>query len=194
MVEDDKELKQNGLPLRSELRGMQSVRATFKLSERTIGAISIVASQLGIKQKSLFDHLMEDVQTLSVIARELGDFDWQAHQRVQKTYVISRKTLSSLERISKEFNASRDALIEYSVERLMPIINREREKHRERKAILGEVQQHFAEGIDLLKKAEKALGGDDPVFNKLATAMGVYESALRDMVAYVEKGRLMEGF
>ena len=41
----------------SDLRGRQSVRATFKLSEGCIEAISIVAAHLGIKQKSLFDHL-----------------------------------------------------------------------------------------------------------------------------------------
>ncbi|MEK6194066.1 MAG: hypothetical protein N2F24_07555, partial [Deltaproteobacteria bacterium] len=48
----------------SDLRGRQSVRATFKLTEACIGAISIVAAHLGIKQKSLFDHLVEDISTL----------------------------------------------------------------------------------------------------------------------------------
>ena len=42
----------------SDLRGKQSVRATFKLSQKTINAMSIVSVHLGIKQKSLFDHLM----------------------------------------------------------------------------------------------------------------------------------------
>ncbi len=179
---------------RNELRGMQSVRATFKLSERAIGAISIVANQLGIKQKSLFDHLMDDVQTLSAIARELQNMDHKAQQRVQKTYVISRKTLSCLERISKEFNAPRDALIEFSVERLMPIITREREKHKDRKMVLEQVKKHFSAGLALLEKAEKSLGADDPVTDKLAAAMAGFESAIEDMVAFVEKGKLMEDF
>ena len=38
-------------------------RTTFRLSERTINVVSIVASHLGIRQKSLFDHLMEDMAT-----------------------------------------------------------------------------------------------------------------------------------
>lgn len=194
--EDNEYYKGLSLPgtSRSELSGMQSVRATFRLSERAIGAISIVANQLGIKQKSLFDHLMEDVQTLSAIARELQNLERKERQRVQKTYVISRKTLSCLERVSREFNAPRDALIEYSVERLMPIIIREREKQRERKAIADQVKKHFAAGLSLLEKAEKVLGGDDPVFDKLASAMSVYENALDDMLAFVEKGKLMEEF
>ena len=41
----------------SGLRGRQSVRATFRLSEACIDAISIVATHLGIKQKSIFEWL-----------------------------------------------------------------------------------------------------------------------------------------
>ena len=54
-----------------DLRGRQSVRATFRLSEECISAISILSTQLGIKQKSVFDHLMEDAQVLKNVAREL---------------------------------------------------------------------------------------------------------------------------
>ena len=43
-------------PTTLELRGRQSVRATFRLSEACIDAISILSAQLGIKQKSIFDH------------------------------------------------------------------------------------------------------------------------------------------
>jgi len=46
-------------PTPEGLRGRQSVRATFKLSAKAIEAMSIVAVHLGIKQKSLFDHLKE---------------------------------------------------------------------------------------------------------------------------------------
>ena len=42
-----------------DLRGRQSVRATFRLSEDCIDAISILSAQLGIKQKSVFDHLKD---------------------------------------------------------------------------------------------------------------------------------------
>ena len=49
-------------PTTLELRGRQSVRATFRLSEACIDAISILSAQLGIKQKSVFDHLMEDAR------------------------------------------------------------------------------------------------------------------------------------
>src|SRR5210317_699216 len=85
------------LPSADDLRGRQSVRATFKLSSRAIDALSIVAVHLGIKQKSLFDQLIEDAGSLSLIANEMESEDFHALDRVQKTYVISRKTLRSLE-------------------------------------------------------------------------------------------------
>ena len=40
-----------------DLRGRQSVRATFKLSEDCINAIRTLSAQLGIKQKSVFDEI-----------------------------------------------------------------------------------------------------------------------------------------
>ena len=55
----------------ADLRGRQSVRATFRLSTKAIDALSVVAVQLGIKQKSLFDHLIEDLTVLEKIAHHL---------------------------------------------------------------------------------------------------------------------------
>jgi len=139
------------LPDSQDLRGRQSVRATFKLSNRAIDALSIVAVHLGIKQKSLFDHLIEDVQSLNAIAREIEAEEFRNLARVQKTFVISRRTLNCLEEISRQFNAPRDALVEYSIQRLLPVITREREKHRKRKKLLEEIRRHLEDGRRLLR-------------------------------------------
>ena len=109
-------------PSSRDLRGRQSVRATFKLSQKAIEAMSAVSVHLGIKQKSLFDHLIDDLSALETIAREMQLDQLDAPIRVQKTYVLSRRTLSCLERAAKNFTASRDALVEYSIQRLMPVI------------------------------------------------------------------------
>ena len=82
-----------------DLRGRQSVRATFRLSEACIEAISILSTQLGIKQKSVFDHLMEDAQVLKSIAREMANIEFDRHECVQKTFVISRRSLSFLDTV-----------------------------------------------------------------------------------------------
>ena len=155
---EEKENKQKGrtdsslsLPSSSDLRGRQSVRATFKLSERAIDALSIVATHLGIKQKSLFDHLIDDIRSLNVIAREIQRDSFNKLNRVQKTYVLSRRTLSCLEEASKNFDAPRDALVEYSIQRLLPVIAEEREKHRKRKEILAEITEYLKQGEKIVK-------------------------------------------
>ena len=100
----------DGLPLpsSSDLRGRQSVRATFRLSQRAIHAISVVSVHLGIKQKSLFDHLIDDPGALELVADEIRHDDFLNLDRVQKTYVISRRTLSCLEAAARMRGAPRD--------------------------------------------------------------------------------------
>jgi len=177
-----------------DLRGRQSVRATFRLSGACIDAISILSAQLGIKQKSVFDHLMEDAQILKNIAVELENSEFNRHERIQKTFVISRRSLTFLDSASRKHNAPRDALVEYSVRRLLPIIANERKKHEKRKAILAEISDHFDEGRRLLLKAEEALDRDDPIVNKLDTAMSVYKNVLDDIAGFIERGKIIEEF
>ena len=146
---DTKE-KQNGGSLAfvtsSGLRGRQSVRATFKLSAGCIEAISIVAAQLGIKQKSLFDHLAQDSASLNAIAKEVRNARIRAQNRVQKTYVISRRSLTQLDEISRAFNAPRDVLVEYSVRRLLPVIDNEQKKYEMRKKAYTAMHKHLQSG------------------------------------------------
>jgi uncharacterized protein (UPF0147 family) len=136
----------------ADLRGRQSVRATFKLTSDCIDAIGIVAAQLGIKQKSLFDHLFQDTDTLSSIARKVKNAQMRATDRVQKTYVMSRSALLQLEEIARHFNAPRDVLIEFSVQRLLPIIANERKRYQKRKEIFMQIQQHLEQGAGFSKR------------------------------------------
>jgi hypothetical protein len=181
-------------PSPHDLRGRQSVRATFKLSARAIEAMSIVSVHLGIKQKSLFDHLIEDAQTLSHIAREIESEKFRTISRVQKTFVISRRTLSCLDEISKQFQAPRDALVEYSIQRLLPVIAQERERHRRRKEILNDMNEHLADGLKILQKSKSLLGEDDPVFIRLSVALKSLANAQSNVNAFVEKGDIIEDF
>ncbi len=181
-------------PTSPELRGRQSVRATFRLSERAIDALSIVSVHLGIKQKSLFDHLIEDSGTLRLIAKEIESYEFNRLNRVQKTYVLSRKTLSSLDRTARSQNAPRDALVEYSIQRLLPIILKEREKHLMRKEILGDLTEFLEDGEKILRKSKDSLGSDDPVYDRLRAAMVGLVNAYRHIDSYVEKGKIIEEF
>jgi hypothetical protein len=178
----------------ADLKGRQSVRATFKLTNDCIEAISIVAGQLGIKQKSLFDHMFQDTDTLSAIAQRYRNARLRAANRIQKTYVISRNALLSLEDIAKNFNAPRDVLIEFSVQRLVPIIINERQRHAKRKALFDKIQRHMEAGRNLLRETYAELGEEDPMTDRLSAAMGTYESAYKQMAALMERGKNIEEF
>lgn len=178
---------------RADLRGRQSVRTTFKLSERSIEALSVLAGQLGIKQKSLFDHLVQDTQALKTIAREFEAFSGH-QQRIAKTYVVSRKSLESLEKVSMQYDTPRDALVEYSIERVLPLLAREKEKHHRRKQLLKELQDYLQRGAGLLHRAEEELGEDDPVFREMLTMMRGVKNCCQGVEQWVNKGRKIEKF
>jgi hypothetical protein len=181
-------------PSSLDLRGRQSVRATFRLSEACIDAISILSAQLGIKQKSIFDHLLENAQVLKSMASELENTKFDRHERIQKTFVISRRSLSFLDTISSKHNAPRDALVEYSVRRLLPIIAKERKKHEKRKELLADISKHFKAGERLLSKAEEKLGTDDLIVDKLQMAISAYKNSFDDMANFIERGKIIEEF
>ena len=198
MANDHKKQKKKDLflskTLTYELKERQSVRATFRLSEGCIEAISIVATQMGIKQKSLFDHLAEDMGSLKSIAREFKQMKIKKQGRIQKTFVISRKSLASLDEISNMFSASRDVLVEYSIQRLLPIISKERTKHEKRKAFLIKITKHFQQGEKMLNDIRKQLGDDDPIINKFAMMMSSYETVKDNLESFIDRSKGIEKF
>jgi len=182
------------LPSSIDLRGRQSVRATFKLSARAIDTLSIVAVHLGIKQKSVFDHLIEDARSLRIIAREVDPETFNALERVQKTFVISRRTLRSLEEIARQFNTSRNALVELSIQRLLPIIYREQEKHEKRKKFLNKIDHFLDQGAQLHADLETNLGQDDVVTAEFGGAIEALIEARSLIGTFIVKGQIIENF
>lgn len=176
-----------------ELLGRQSVRTTFKLSERSIDALSILAGQLGIKQKSLFDHLIDDVSALRIVAEASTEYT-APKSRVAKTYVISRRTLQNLEHISSRYKTPRDALVELSIERILPLIEQEKKKHEHRKEILSTIEKMVEEGELALRMADEFLEPDDPVYRRLYQMMRTVNSCTGDIEACVERGKKIEDF
>ena len=181
-------------PSSRDLRGRQSVRATFKLTAKAIETMSAVSVHLGIKQKSLFDHLIDDLESLEKIARQMGPTTRDLPSRMQKTYVLSRRTLSSLDHTAKEYAASRDALVEYSIQRLQPVIAKEKKRHAERKRLLSRLNEFLASAEEILAEAEQTLGPGDPVFEQLEKAMLGMLNTRDDIAAFIEKGKVIENF
>jgi len=176
-----------------ELLGRQSVRTTFKLSERSIDALSILAGQLGIKQKSLFDHLIDDLSILKLIAEESDQYD-PPKQRVAKTYVISRKTLQNLEKVSTRYQTPRDSLVELSIERILPLLIQEKKKHKERKKIMEMMTALLADSEKIFAVANVSLEEDDPVYRRVYQMMRNIKSCYDEVDSCVERGRKIEDF
>ena len=176
------------------LRGKQSVRATFRLPDHVIRLLGMVASQLGLKQKSLFDQLVEDKEVLTKVAKSSLDKDLVDKERRQKTYVLSRRSLDVLDNVSRQQNIPRDLLVEVSIKRLLPVMNDEQEKHRKRKLIYEDIQIFLDQGKKILRKTGRLLGKEDHTYSLLKKIVNVCEENIVELESIIEKGQPMENF
>ncbi|WP_300461330.1 hypothetical protein [Desulfobacula sp.] len=177
-----------------DLRGKQSVRATFKISQKAIDAIGLVAIHMGIKQKSLFDHIIEDLDALDSLAKTIRIRQFNKIPRKQKTFVLSRKTIEALGAISQAYGTPRDALVEYSVKKLESIISAERLRHKERKLLQKDVIDHFNRGKALYTKAVGILGREDPFCRRFEKAISAGDATQKDLAEFIEKSKVLEDF
>ena len=176
------------------LKGMQSVRATFTLPKYAINLLSTVANQLGVKQKSIFDHLVEDKNLLDQIADEAKHYQPKQRHRKQKTFVLSKNCLSELESFARKYKVPRDVLVEFSIKQLYPIITQEKKRHKNRKALLNEMEGFRELSTQLMDKARYLVGDDDTIFQKLEYVFNLYDKNISDLESIIEKGKCMEEF
>jgi hypothetical protein len=176
------------------LRGKQSVRTSFKLSEASIQAINIVTTQLGIKHRSLFNYLVEDTDSLEVIAKEISIENHFENKGIQKSFIVSRETLLSIETICEKLKISRDALIELSIRRLLPIIQKEMESHRKRKDMLELVQNHYRDSRTVLNQIKECVGAEDTIYKVFQNTVSACKQAKDQLNDIISKGKVVEGF
>jgi len=177
-----------------DLLGKKSVRATFKLHPTAIELLSIIASQLGLKQKSLFDYLMEDQDALHAMAASMPPDKALTGQRIQKTFVVSQRSLDALEDATKDANASREDLIERSIQRLLPVLEKEQRRQRLRSEALVMIDKHFKQGKTLADNVKEMVGEEDTLYQSLTAAMLVYAKSYDEMKNLVDKGKRMSQF
>ncbi|MCW8800391.1 MAG: hypothetical protein OQK71_05640 [Desulfobacter sp.] len=176
------------------LKGMQSVRATFTLPKHAINLISTIANQLGVKQKSIFDHLVEDKDIIEQIADKAKQYEPEKKQRKQKTFVLSRNCLSILDAFAREYKLPRDVLVELSIRQLDPVIAQEKQRHENRKLLLAQMQDFRQVGSRFLNRARGLAGRDDETVQKLESFFSQYDKAMEALEAIIEKGKSMEQF
>ncbi len=177
------------------LRKKQSVRATFRLPDEIINLLSVVASQLGLKQKSLLDQLVEDKELLErLVEKKIAATDVEKKEVRPKTFVVSRNSLHILDSMARDNNIPRDLLVEISIRRLIPILSSEHEKQTKRKRIHEEVNAFFSEGEKLLQKASQLLGKDDDYYILLKHTIEICRENSQELKSIVGKGKAMDDF
>nr|MBF0222971.1 hypothetical protein [Desulfobulbaceae bacterium] len=176
----------------NDLIGKQSVRATFRLPQQVIDLLTVISGQLGIKQKSLFDQLIENASVLGQVAEKAQNYAGEKNEVRQKTFVISRNSLLSLNDIAKRQQIPRDLLVEISIKRLLPVIETELEKHKKRKALLSDMQEYLRHGKRLQKKTGAILGKDDFVYEMIKGQVNLAQKNVSSLSSIVAKGMPME--
>ena len=174
-----------------QLKGKQSVRATFRLSDQMIDLLKVASTHLGVKQKSLIDELVQNRDTLDRVAHEAQDLKQETVVRRQKTFVLSRNALDLLDGISDKHNLSRDYLVELCISRLIPFVHSEQEKHNQRRALIKEIEQYSADGRKLLKKADKILGQNDRFRAKLEQIVNYTEQNVSELRKFVKEKKTL---
>lgn len=185
--------EQTGIEVSLErLRGRQSVRTTFRLPEGVIVLLGMVAGQFGLQQKALLDQLIDNAEFIQLPEDEAGR-ELQEKQPVRpKTFVLSKRSLYILEKVSRERRVPRDALVAAVIQQLMPIIRAEREKQRKRQEIHADMVTYLRHGQSLLAKIEKSLGKDDQILEMVARMVRLGEEGVVKMAEIIDRGRTME--
>jgi hypothetical protein len=187
-MESDESSFEDNLRLSArQLKGKQSVRATFRLSDQMIELLKVAANHLEVQQKSLIDELVQNRETLDRVATEVQEMVQESTERRQKTFVLSRNALSLLDDISDKHDLSRDQLVELCISRLIPFVNAEQEKHKQRRLLITEVNQFLENGKTLLEKADALLGADDRFRVKLENIVNYTERNIEELREYVKE-------
>ncbi len=176
------------------LKGKQSVRATFRLPAQVIELLGIIAAQLGLKQKSLFDQLIEDVSVLDKVARRVRGYSPERSEQRRKTFVLSKRSRQVLDMISREQQIPQDILVEVSIKRLLPVMNAEQERHRKQRLILNDMQDYLDQGEKILRKADRLLGNEDQAYAMAKKIVTLCTEKVAELEAIIGKGQPMEDF
>ena len=175
-----------------QLKGKQSVRATFRLSNQMINLLRVTANHLKVKQKSLIDELIQNWETLNQVACESQDIEQKETQRRQKTFVLSRNALKLLDEVSNKYNISRDYLVECCICRLIPLLNSEQEKHKQRRALLKDIEQYLLNSKELLERADAILEKDDRFRTKLEKIVTHTEHSVTELRKLVQDRKALQ--
>lgn len=96
--------------------------------------------------------------------------------------------------VARSRQVSRDALVEASVQHLMPLIEKEQGRHTSHKSLVSRMGRHLKSGRRLLDDMVADLGDSDPMSDKMKNVMAAYERAFSSISVFIQKGENIENF
>ena len=119
--------------------------------------------------------MVENKDIIDQIAYEAKQYEPETKQRRQKTFVLSRNCLSTLDAFAREYKLPRDVLVELSIRQLDPVIAQEKQRHENRKILLAQMQDFRQLGSRFLNQARGIAGRDDETVQKLESFFNQYD-------------------
>jgi hypothetical protein len=173
----------------------RSVRTTFRLDKDTFSNMESLSKYYKITKKELIEFLVDTVQTFADPSEQgeslLNRIDnktsgqTQKADLIRKTQVISKKSLNTLNKLSKNTGFSRDQLIKFAVTIHLSSFKQIRKNHEKALKDIKKLVSKINETEDTLKKF---LAPDDAVLERFAYIAIVTDNLCSAIQSEINKG------
>lgn len=167
------------------------IHSTFRLSQEGHKAIRTISKGLGIKNAEVFDKLL--VVEEWATSRESISLT-KNNEKIRKTYIVKKDTLSKLSTIANDKEVSRDVLVE-RIARAFEIIFVETVAERDKRyrKVLEQIIKPLFEVVDSkCGEVENELGHDDPVAIEFRSVAYTLYQAINNIEEHIENGTLSD--
>lgn len=186
-------MKKDILKKTASIADKQSVRTTFKLSDKGINALNEILETNNLKPKEFFDFICFDEIIDSVLAYKSMPkkdiYENLSEQQLRKTFVISKGALRMFNEKSKELELSRNFMVEriiltYKV-LFENIAENEKKKDEESLLIMSDFMEKVYEVEDKLRSLHTE---DSSILKRFSFGVVVMECLKSAIKSKVENG------
>lgn len=176
-------------------------RTTFRITKEANEAMNWLVEHYGTTLKSVLDLLCFNVPSardaepgkdtfLFSVIRQSRDFDFKKLNRsVRRTMVVSKKSLTVLNNVSKKVKIQRDLLVDRGVLFLKLVVETSQEEEKKKHAEAYEmIDQFYTTAEDLEDKLDQMLGDDDPIVKRFGYVIIILDNLHSAIKAEMEKG------
>lgn len=175
---------------KSRLTRRESKRTTFKLSKKALGDLDWMGETYKVSIKEVFDAICANDNIVDVVVDFIKERDEKnPKQQIRKTFVISNKSLSFLNRKSNEEKITRDSLVEYLILYNKLVFEKilKDEKKNEEKAL--ELISEFRSAAEKVQKQLAVLlSEDNPIISRFDMISIIVENLHDEVESKISKG------